>query len=172
MSKPLHPGARRMRARAPRVPFTTAVSIGALAILAGCAGGGTSEASGVVAVVGSQECTSSWSADTRYHEVYRCVDSMSDARVSGTEVVKLRYGAEASAAAFSGPATLSNHKGRWRGTGRGAYVLTDPSGANRNYGRVEFRGEGAFKGLRYVQLFAGNDQTLELTGWIEPAPAE
>lgn len=156
--------ARRTRGVAFAVLIGAVASIVALATLVGCGDGG-SRAHSRVAVVGSQECTNTSG------EVFRCVNSMSDARVSGTEVVKLRVaftGADASAAAFSGPATLRNDKGTWRGTSRGAVVLTDPSGENRNYARTEFRGEGAFAGLRYVEMVAGNDQTLEVTGWIEP----
>lgn len=166
MSRSLEGRADRTRGDGLAVLLGAVASVVALAGLAGC-GGGKNEAHGVVAVAGSQECTSF------PNEVYRCVNSMSDARVSGTEEVKLRLewsgGGEPSAVAFSGPATLSNDKGTWRGTSRGAYVLTDPSGENRNYARTEYRGEGAYEGLRYVEMIAGNDQTLEVTGWIEPA---
>jgi hypothetical protein len=157
--------ARRSPGVALVVLLGAVASVVALATLAGC-GGGKSEAHSLVAVAGSMKCKNP------YGEVYRCVTSMSDARVSGTEVVKLQvapYGADASATALSGPATLSNDQGTWRGTSRGATVLNDPSGVYVNYQRQEYRGEGAFKGLRYVELVAGTDQELEVTGWIEPA---
>lgn len=152
------------------VLLAVVASIVALAGLAGC-GGGKNETQGVVAVAGSQKCTSPANHGVRY--VDRCIDSMSDARVSGTEVGKVRLIETGLpneiAIAFDGPVTLTNDKGTWRGTGKGATVLTDPSGESLSYGRLEYRGEGAYKGLRYVEMIAGNDQTLEVSGWIEPA---
>jgi hypothetical protein len=155
-------------------------SVVALIALTGC-GGGKGEGSSVVAVSGSQECVSTPIKSSQHEgatgeqvfandEVYRCVDSMSDARVNGTEEIKLRStwaGNDATAATITGTTTLSNDEGSWRGTFRGALSFTDPSGENRNYFRVEFLGEAAYKGLRYVQLGAGSDQKLELAGWIE-----
>jgi hypothetical protein len=165
------------RARVGALVLLAAVASVVSLAAAGC-GGGKSEAGGVVRVSGSLECkmieehSRLAEQGAIYDQVYLCADSMSDERVSGTEEAKLQtraIGENATAGAFYGPVTLTNKEGTWRGTCRGAAVFNDPSGENRNYGRCEYRGEGAFEGLRYVEMVAGSDQTFEVTGWIESA---
>jgi hypothetical protein len=173
--------ARRTHGIALVVLLGAVASVIALAALAGC-DGGKNEARSVVAVTGSTECMTISKKDHAQpgedifgvtyvsDEVYRCVNSMSDPRVSGTAEFKLRstwVGENAAAGASKGTATLKNDEGTWRGTSQGAIAFY-PSGENGNYIRTDFRGVGAFEGLRYVEIAVGSDQTLEVTGWVEP----
>ncbi len=133
---------------------------------------------GVVLVKGTGRCEITASSEetdggnTVYQEHFRCINTMSDPRLDGTFDADLTTVVEPGTAPtmrWAGPVSIVNAGGSWKGSGRGAVVMwTDMHGNPTNYGVDVYEGQGAYAGLVYHELVAGDNEIADLVGWIEP----
>ena len=102
-----------------------------------------------------------------HDERYRCLDQMSDPRVSGTMEGVISTRKRNPLASFAGTVVLSSDGGTWLGTAWGAITYRD--GQPTNYTVAVYSWEGAYAGLAYTVLGTGSNEGLVQAGWIEPA---
>lgn len=111
---------------------------------------------------------------TTYNGTLRCVDTVSDPRVSGQEVGDVTLVEtelpDLHIDRWSVEMTLTNAGGTWAGTGWGS-EFWDGHGDLRTSGAVLYVGHGAYEGLQYRVLIAQSPdwQHYIMAGWIEPA---
>lgn len=161
-----------------------------LALLAACSAGGNSASPGATVtpspvidepalVYGTQTCGSP-SADSRteggntiFLEHFRCTYAVNDPRLDGAtmdgDFTTTFEPTGAAAARWEATVTITNDEGSWSGESRGALVFwtTGPDSVV-NYGRTTYTGSGAYEGLVYDELIAGNNTVLTVSGSIEP----
>lgn len=142
------------------------------------------DAAGVV-VTGSLSCgvdlteSSTKGGITTYTGPLTCTHSMSDPRVSGTEVSDLTVVWTDQPGLvidewFYPTGTLTNDGGSWRASGWGS-EFWDENEAIHTSGTSVYIGEGAYAGLVYRLLYAqgagigGDEVEYIAAGWIEPA---
>jgi hypothetical protein len=121
-----------------------------------------------VAVYGSNTCTiveSSYSS-TLDTEKFRCIERMSDPRVSGEWEALITTSVQGALGSWTGDIVLTNAGGTWRGMATGALAgIPSPI----NYGEVVYTGEGGYAGLTYHVFLAGPNGSQLEAGWIGPA---
>lgn len=161
----------------------TVLAITLAAGLTGCAGS-AGDAVGVppedaTVVVGSSVCTLASLGDELVDGVrviterFECDDTMSDPRVTGTEVLPMTTRlASGVGGTWSAPDTvLTTDGGTWRGWAQGVLDMTGAFPLAKgiipfNYGEAHYVGEGAYEGLEYHLYMSGSNEDAGLTGWI------
>ncbi|WP_296667819.1 hypothetical protein [Demequina sp.] len=96
----------------------------------------------------------------------RCVDEMSDARVSGTMDVLLDCEPAAGFYMCTGDLLLTNDNGTWKGVTVGV-IENDADGGRNVYSSI-LEGTADYDGLRYTLHSDGADWPWDVTGVIEP----
>lgn len=116
-----------------------------------------------VAVTGTETCEKI-DANGSLEVWYTCVDSTSDARVSGTADVYVLLEEPTLPTAMSGTFKLANDNGSWEGNWSG-----DLTAESNHVMSAVLVGSGDYEGLQYRVRWEGAEEPLTITGTIEPA---
>ena len=99
-----------------------------------------------------------------------CKVTMTDPRVGGdlsADLTIVFAPGSSEAGAWTGTFRLANHHGSWEGSAHGAATRgKNEAAAPALWGTVVYRGSGAYAGLAYTQLLAGEGTLSIVSGWF------